>query len=152
MRIDVLNQQKDLKFKSTIAKTIVKEVLAYESFETDEVTLYFVSDEQMRQLHQDFFNDPTPTDCISFPIDGIEERHLGSHLLGEIFICPKTAIRYLGAEATMSSIYQETTLYLIHGLLHLLGYDDLTPKDRKKMKLAEQRILDHLISNNLLLR
>lgn len=108
----------------------------------DEVILHFVSQKKICALHAEFFDDPTLTDCISFPID--------QELLGEIFVCPKTAIEY--AKAHKVDPYEETTLYVIHGLLHLLGYDDIKPKDRKIMHKEQNRLLTAVRRAKKLLR
>lgn len=105
----------------------------------DEVAIYFVTEANIAQLHDQFFNDPTPTDCISFPLD---ERHLG-----EVFVCPSVAIAY--ARKKGLDPYQETALYVIHGLLHLLGYDDLEPKERRTMRKKEKTCMAHLYKQNL---
>lgn len=87
----------------------------------------------MCDLHQQFFNDPSPTDCISFPID--------DKILGDIFVCPKTAIDY--AARIKKDPYPETALYIIHGILHLLGFDDLEAPKRRIMRKKEKQCMAH---------
>lgn len=128
-------------------RSVVKEVLHAEGFSTDELAVYFVSQKEIARLHEQFFNDPSPTDCITLPIDGCKKTEVGYHLLGEVFICPKAALDY-GSEEP----YLETTLYLVHALLHLLGYDDKEAKKRAKMRAAEKRLLELLQSKDLLLK
>ena len=94
-----------------------------------EVAIYFVGVRKITRLHAKYFNDPTPTDCITFPL-------LDNQLLGEIFICPKAALDY-----NPKKPYEETTLYIIHGLLHLLGYDDIESKKRIRMRREEKRLM-----------
>lgn len=147
MKVLVFNQQKDVSIRAASAKPIVKEVLKNENFSTDEISVYFVSNEEICRLHLDFFNDPSSTDCISFPLDDKEEQEFGYHILGEVFICPKAAL-----DITEDSVYTEITLYLVHGLLHLLGYDDIEERKRKKMREAETRHMEHLLSKELLLK
>lgn len=155
MKVYVFNQQKDLSIRVIPAKAIVREVLTNENFVTDEVTVHFVSTEKISQLHQDFFNDPSPTDCISLPIDDADEKGSDYHILGEIFICPHTAIRYLQQSSKKrqgTCPYSETTLYLVHGLLHLLGYNDREAEERKSMRSAEQHHMKQLNAKKLLLK
>lgn len=153
MKVLVYNQQKDLRLSAQSAKSVVKDVLGAEGIKTDEISVYFVSTAEICRLHSDFFRDPFPTDCITFPMDGIDSAQEGYHILGEIFICPHTALDYLTAhpEEEVKSPYQETTLYLVHGLLHLLGYDDIEETNRLQMRAAEHRHMKRLISKNLLL-
>ena len=114
---------------------------------TNEVSVYFVTTEEMCCLHLDYFNDPTPTDCISFPLDDSQDQDAGYHILGEVFVCPQTAIDYDAKAA-----YSEATLYLVHGLLHLIGYDDLDAKSRRIMRAAEKKYMELLLCKKLLLK
>lgn len=127
----------------------MKEILFLEKRNTDEVSVCFVTEKKISTLHHKFFNDPTPTDCISFPIDeGNKESY---HILGEIFISPQAAINFFKGKGSANNIYIETTLYLIHGLLHLMGYDDIEKSERRKMRYREKKYLDHLIASNILI-
>lgn len=109
----------------------------------EEIAFHFVSKKKIAALHKKYFNDPAPTDCISFPIDA-------KFCLGEIFICPETALEY--AEDHRLDPYEEATRYLIHGILHLLGYDDLEELGRRRMKREENRCLKLLKAKKLLLK
>jgi probable rRNA maturation factor len=71
-------------------------------------------------------------------------------VLGEVFVCPKTAIDF--SEKHGKDVYEETSLYLVHGILHLLGYDDIDPKDRIKMRKKERYCMSFLKENNLALK
>lgn len=150
MKVLVSNQQKNLSLNKVSVRSVVKEVLKTEEFSTDEVAVYFVTTQEICRLHQQFFNDPSPTDCISFPLDDAEDQDSGYHLLGEVFVCPQTAIEY--TQAHSGDIYSETTLYLVHGLLHLIGYDDIEEKERKKMRAAEAKHMENLFNKKLLLK
>jgi probable rRNA maturation factor len=146
MKLRVFNHQKDLSIRVASVKPIVEDVLESEKCLTDELSVYFVSTTEICRLHQEFFNDPSPTDCLSFPIDAKGElSHY--HILGEVFICPKTALDY-----DERSPYQEVTLYLVHGLLHLLGYDDTEANQRRRMREAEKRHMERLCYKKLLLK
>ena len=146
MLIRIFDQQTDLKIKRSSIKDTVKQVLALEKASCDEVSVHLVDTETISSLHEQFFGDPSPTDTISFPID--LEEDLNYRVLGEVFVCPKTAIDY--ASENQSDPYFEITLYLVHGLLHLLGYDDLG-KEEIKMRHAEQRHMTHLQAGQMLL-
>ena len=122
-------------------------MIAHENALCDEITIHFVDTEHISALHLRFFNDASPTDCMSFPIDSPNEK--GYCVLGEVFVCPKTALEY--AKEHNRDPYRETTLYLVHSLLHLLGYEDkgILEVDMRK---AEDRHMKHLIQQNLLLK
>jgi probable rRNA maturation factor len=101
---------------------------------TDEVIFHFVSEKKISSLHKKFFNDPSPTDCITFPIDPPGEKNIGFHLLGEAFICPKTAMKYADPQ-------REIFRYIIHCILHLIGYEDVQVDERRRMKRKEHLLL-----------
>lgn len=127
-RVYVANRQKDLKLSIKRAKVLVKAILLAEKVYCQELSIYFVTQKRIAELHGEFFDDPTPTDCITFPIDTVT--------LGEIFVCPKAAIEYCRKRG--GDPLTETALYIVHGILHLLGYDDLEPIKRRAMRKKEK--------------
>ena len=140
MDIDITNKQHSLKIPDDIVRKIVSEVLSLERQKCDEVSIYFVDTAEISMLHSKFFNDASTTDCISFPMD--DENVEGYRMLGDIFVCPQTALEY--AEEHNISPYWEVTLYIVHGLLHLLGYDDIKDKDIVMMREAEKKHMENL--------
>jgi probable rRNA maturation factor len=91
-----------------------------------EVSVWLISDRRMALLHRKFLGHSGPTDVLTF-------QH------GEIFISVDTARRH--ARAFGNSLSRELKLYVIHGLLHLHGFDDQTPSKAHKMKGAQEKIL-----------
>lgn len=136
----VNNQQKDLKLSKRAVKDFVLAALDFLKVRCDEVHINFVSQKKICSLHEQFFNDPSPTDCITLPLD--EEESFGYKLLGEVFICPRAALSY-------KDPYKETALYIVHTLLHLIGYTDLKAEERQKMRAAEKRVLQALAKKDL---
>ncbi len=147
MIINVFDQQESLKFSLDQLQPLVAQVLQEEKRSCDEVSIYFVDTPTISNLHLEYFGDGSTTDCISFPLD--EEDPSPYHVLGDVFVCPETAIHY--AQAHQLNPYEETTLYVVHGLLHLMGYDDIEDEDQKEMRLAEQRHMNRLKDLNLCL-
>lgn len=96
-----------------------------------EVGVYFVGRKKMGQLNQKFLGHEGPTDVITFDYSDGKVVH------GEIFICPDVAL--LQAKEFGASPQMELVRYLVHGLLHLRGYDDRTTAKRAKMKRAEDK-------------
>lgn len=90
------------------------------------ITVILVSDRKISALHQRFMNVTGPTDVITF-------QH------GEIFISAETARRQ--AKQFGTTTLQEIKLYLVHGLLHLHGYDDRAPAGAREMAKAQRRIV-----------
>lgn len=148
MIIHVFDRQSALKISNDQVQRLVQQVIREEKQTCDEVAVYFVDTAAICELHEQFFQDASPTDCISFPMD--EESHgLSYRILGDVFVCPETAISY--ANRHQLDAYEETTLYIVHGLLHLMGYDDLQKEDRRRMRRAETRHMRKLKNSLLLL-
>ena len=91
-----------------------------------EVFVWLISDRRMAFLHRRFLRQSGPTDVMTF-------QH------GEIFISVETARRQ--ARAFGNSLVHELKLYIVHGLLHLHGFDDQTPAESRKIKAAQEKIL-----------
>jgi probable rRNA maturation factor len=106
-----------------------------------ELSLVFLTDPALAQLHADFLADPTPTDVITF------EGDPAAGTAGEICVSVDAALRQVGPRRDFSA---ELTLYLVHGWLHLAGYDDLQPAKKRRMRRAEARAVKLLQSANAL--
>jgi len=85
-----------------------------------------ISDRRMSRLHRQFLSQRGPTDVLTF-------QH------GEIFVSAETAKR--NARVFGNPLVRELQLYIVHGLLHLHGFDDRTPAEARKMKSTQNRIL-----------
>ena len=91
-----------------------------------EVAVVLVSDKRIAEIHRRFMNDPAPTDVITF-----------DH--GEIVISAETAKRQ--ARQFGTSLAHELRLYLVHGLLHLSGFDDKTDNGAAEIKRVQESVV-----------
>jgi probable rRNA maturation factor len=91
-----------------------------------EISVLIVSDRRMASLHRQFMNESGATDVITF-------QH------GEIFISAETARR--NARRFGNALARELRLYVVHGLLHLHGFDDRDKASARKMEIVQRRIL-----------
>jgi len=98
-----------------------------------ELSVVFLTAGALARLHAGFLADPTETDVITFPGDPA----LGS--AGEICVSAQAAARF--AKKTGRDFSEELTLYLVHGWLHLAGYDDRKPRKKQAMRRAEARVM-----------
>ena len=98
-----------------------------------ELSLVFLTDPALSKIHGDFMADPTATDVITF------EGDPAAGLAGEICLSADTARSY--ARAKRRDFSAELTLYLVHGWLHLAGYDDRSSAKKRRMRAAEQRAM-----------
>lgn len=101
-----------------------------------ELSLVFLTDAALAQLHADFLDDPTTTDVITFEGDPA----LG--VAGEVCVSADTAAAF--AKEHRGDFSTELTLYVVHGWLHLAGYDDLQPAKKRVMRRAEKRAMELL--------
>lgn len=150
--VEVRNRQREVRFSvdSNIIRGIVQAVLDSQGQTASCVGIHFLSDLATRRLHQQFFSDPSSTDCMSFPIDEAPENPEEYRHLGDVVVCPATAFSH--AKENPSLFWDELTLYIIHGLLHLLGYDDIDPNDRAIMRRQERRARALASKRGLLLK
>jgi probable rRNA maturation factor len=99
------------------------------------MSITFIDSERMTTLHEDWMQEPGPTDVLSFPIDEITLPAEGlvseSGFLGDIVICPE----YLSAQMVESgrTLQQECEYLVTHGILHLLGLDHQEEEEHRFM-------------------
>jgi probable rRNA maturation factor len=101
-----------------------------------ELSLAFLTDAALARIHDDFLDDPTTTDVITF------EGNAALESAGEICVSADTAATF--AITHDRDFSDELTLYVVHGWLHLAGYDDLKPAKKRRMRAAESRAMDLL--------
>lgn len=105
-----------------------------------ELEIVFLTDSAMRPLNRKYRKKDRPTDVLSFNINAPE---LGKgRSFGEIFISTDTALR--NSKEFGTRFENEVALYIIHGILHLSGYEDYTPRDRSRMSKKQEAILERL--------
>jgi probable rRNA maturation factor len=101
------------------------------------LSVVFVSDRALARLHERHLGDPSPTDVITFDLsDALEGPS------GEIYAsseCARRTARERGVDPR-----RELVLYVVHGALHLCGFDDRARADRARMRVAETHVLDAL--------
>jgi probable rRNA maturation factor len=97
-----------------------------------ELSVSFVDDAEMEELHVRYMNEEGPTDVLSFPLD--EEEHHGVRVLGDVVIAPAVAARNNPDDPAA-----ELRLLLVHGILHVLGYDHEDAGERAAMWARQER-------------
>ena len=149
MFVQFTSSQNIIDVDPTQIETIVARILEEKQVTCDEVSIHFSSITEITEMHGEFFDDPTPTDCITFPIDDADEEEFYK-ILGEVFVCPEVALNYSQENAV--AFEEELTLYIVHGLLHLLGYGDIEESDRVEMRKQEALLMRILLSEDLILK
>ena len=109
-----------------------------------QLSLLLTGDEQVRELNRQYANDDHATDVLSFSLREGEPLISGDDTdrLGEVIVSFETAAR--NAEGAGHEVEDEVAHLLVHGVLHLLGYDHAEPDDETKMRLHERRVLSEL--------
>jgi len=136
--ITVRNLQKNLSLSSVSVKNTIRNILKACRVCDAELTVVFVSRQKIAALNQRFLGRAYATDVLAFDL----REHRRGPLRGDVIISTDAVIQQ--AKAFGQSHARELTLYMIHGILHLLGYDDHRPKDIVKMRKEEERILRKL--------
>ena len=131
------------RYLEQIITTLLSDLLDVKQVELG-VTLVAAS--EMTRLNETFLKHEGSTDVITFDYrePGTSRLKPGSVIRGEILVCVQEAI--LQARRFRATWQQEVIRYVVHGVLHLLGYDDGRVADRRKMKREETRLLHLIVS------
>jgi probable rRNA maturation factor len=140
MKIQIENNQSEIKInKRKIRSTIIK-LLKRLDCPDKEVSFLFVDDNIIQRLNKQYLGKNTPTNVLSFSLQEGEFGSINPQILGDIVISIVTAQR--DAFKSGFTFEQEIDFLIIHGLLHLLGYnhENTTEKETKKMQRKEKEL------------
>jgi probable rRNA maturation factor len=135
--VRIANQQSKLRFSRRLVGRAVREVLGDAGIERAGISVAVVDDPAIARLHQQFLGQPGPTDVMSFVLEQSEGR-----LEGEVVASAETAAAVAGRYGWTPQA--ELLLYVIHGTLHLVGYDDATPPQRAAIRRRQRAVLSRL--------
>lgn len=157
LSIDIADRQTSLIPDEPRLREAVVRVLTEERVRSASISVALVNDAEIHHINREFLGHDYPTDVISFRLDedGAPDSEIdspdesdasndsssGSHhrLEGELIVSTETALREASAHGW--SPHDEVLLYVVHGLLHLCGYDDLTDETRPVMRVREREVL-----------
>ena len=160
--IEITEKQSSLIVDRTWLEQVIRYVLDGEHIETARISMVCVDDPEIHRLNRDFLGHDFPTDVISFLLNDPSDPQLSGHcglddgedhsdrreaavdgerfeLDGELIVSTETAIREAAVHGWSPAA--ELVLYVVHGLLHLCGYDDLTDDSRPVMRQREREVL-----------
>lgn len=136
--VTVQNRQRAWPVNSGAVRALAAFVLAREEAPAGAgITIRLVNDSGIIAFNQRYFGKSTPTDVISFP--GVARRTAAAAYVGDVVVAVPQAVRYARAHALDPAA--ELARYVIHGVLHCLGYDDLTPCARRRMVARQEALL-----------
>lgn len=145
MQIEIADLQNHHKIKRKEIRNLLKKILKDAELE-GELSLVFVNDEKIKELNNSYLKTNTITDVLAFSLDDSEDfdskEDNNKKINGEIIVSVQTAINT--AKSLNTSVESELYLYLVHGLLHLMGYDDKETKLADIMHKKEKEILFEL--------
>jgi probable rRNA maturation factor len=137
--IAIVNQSgRKPELELAMVQRVVDAALAEDRLDHCMLTVLLVDDGESAKLHAKHFEDPEPTDVMTFP-DGATDPETGLRHLGDLAVGVDVASRV--AQERGRSEADEVCLYILHGVLHLLGYDDEDERDQREMWAIQKRLL-----------
>ena len=133
--LTVFSSEKKYKINKFSIHKLMSELKIQLNFNVLSLTINFISSEKIISINKEYLNHNYSTDIITFNYSGDNEN-----LDGEIFISCQDA--QINAKTFNNSLKEEFKRLVIHGILHLLGYDDVKGKDRKVMKRLENDLVN----------
>ncbi len=116
----------------TFLRRVVRAALDHAGRRDLEVSLLLTDDAEIARIHGEHLDDPTPTDVISFDLGDA----------AELVVSVETAAR--AAREHGHTMRAELALYVVHGILHCCGFDDVRAADRRRMRAAEREVMQSL--------
>jgi probable rRNA maturation factor len=143
MDVAVQNRQKRHRVRTAIVRETAEKILSDLGCHECELSILLVDDDEMTHLNLEYLARNHPTNVLAFPMREGENGHLHPHLLGDVIISTETAEREARHRGVI--LQEEMALLLVHGILHLLGYDhEGDPDEAAAMEAKEQEILNRL--------
>ncbi len=134
VEVDITDEQAALPVDESRLRQAVEAVLAEEPIQRATISVAVVDNATIHRLNQQYLNHDEPTDVLSFVLDRTENS-----LEGEVVVSADTA-RSAAPQFGWSAA-DELLLYVVHGVLHLVGYDDILPGQRGAMRKRERACL-----------
>lgn len=155
--IAIANEQNFVEIDEERLRHVVQSVLEAEQVREASISIAIIDDPSLRRLNKQHLDHDYDTDVLSFLLECEESgeagdvmndtavpapRGCGKRIEGEVIASAEMAVKRAG-EFQWRPI-DELTLYVIHGLLHLTGYDDLDEDERERMRSREREMLHHV--------
>ncbi len=135
--VEIQNHQRQIALCPETIEAFVRRVLCDQRVREASISLVVTTDRSIRVVNRRFLNHDYATDVLTFDLADTRSGRKG--IEAEILVSAVTARRQ--AREIGSSVYDELALYIVHGVLHLVGYDDHCPADAARMRQAEQTAL-----------
>ena len=151
MELQIINNQNKIKIDKRRIRGTVLKILKILNCADKEISLSFVDDENIKQLNKQYLGKDKATNVISFSLREGEYSNINPQILGDIIISVETAQR--DAIIENLTVTQELEFLIIHGILHLLGYnhENTTKKETNKMRQKEKELFNAINGCNAML-
>ena len=134
MQIEIANQQSLLAIDESQLQQAARQILESQRFRAAEISIAVVDNTTIHELNQRYLQHDEPTDVLSFVLEQDQ-----AYLAGEVIVSAEMAVQR--APEFGWPAQHELLLYVIHGVLHLVGFDDQTDEARAEMQQAERTCL-----------
>ncbi len=134
-----INNQTVYRLPRQTIQRVLRSAANYLKLKNPELSVVFVTPQQIKKLNQQYRGKNQPTDVLSFSYEFDKSK---KRLEGEIVICYSLAAKQ--AAQYGHSVKQEIIKLLIHSLLHLIGYDHQTDYQARRMEKMETKIIDYI--------
>lgn len=141
MEIQIQNRQRDLRVNLAPLRRLLQQISVLLDIDDRELSLVLVNDKQMLKLNQQYRKRDGATDVLAFAMQEGEFAGISPQLLGDVVISVETAKAQ--AEEQRHSLMRELQILLIHGVLHLLGYDHTQLPEAEQMRQKEHQLLKY---------
>ncbi|TWT61867.1 rRNA maturation RNase YbeY [Rubinisphaera italica] len=140
--IEIIDEQNVYKIDHACLLISINRILEHQQVAEAELSIVLLDNAAIHQWNRDTLEHDFPTDVITFALNDPDFPRGNNRLEGELLVSVEMAVQ-LSKEVGWA-VEQECTLYVLHGILHLLGYDDLNEADQLKMRKKEREVLLHL--------
>ena len=142
MKLQIENSQNKIKIDKRKIRSTVLKVLKILDSPDKEISISFVDDKNIKQLNKQYLGKDRSTNVLSFSLQEGEQGDINPQILGDIIVSVETAKR--DALYGKLTIAQEIDFLIIHGILHLLGYnhENTTKKETNKMQQKEKDLFN----------
>jgi len=145
LKVKIKNRQKKITINKKDIEQLASQILKIKGKRRAELSILFAGTKYIRSLNKKFRKVDAATDVLAFSMREGKGAAFKPEILGDVVICPEIAQK--SAKVYKTSVKGEIHLYLTHGILHLLGYDDSNSRNRSLMEREQVRILKTIKKN-----
>jgi probable rRNA maturation factor len=143
MAIAIRNRQRAVTIHTAAIKRDVQQAMAYLGCADRELSVVFANEQLIRTLNRIYRHQDRPTNVLAFPQSDTIINAPANTLLGDVIVCLTTAARE--AHHLQQALEKRVTFLVVHGLLHLLGYDhEQSATARRRMEALEAEVMRYL--------